>query len=294
MSLTTIINYCTNEFRFIHHSISAALQISDRVIVPVCTHFFSGTPENKDLLTRTYYENPDALFIEFPFNPSIASQTSPHFWHNIARWIALQYVSSTTDFVLFLDADEVVDADAFQRALASLDLDRYTSLKWMCYWYFRSSQYQANQFEDNVVMTRRSALKAPHVFSDSERHALALPDCCFNVLTPDDTPAIHHYSWVRTKEEMLAKVMNWGHAKDRDWKSLVEKEFESTFNGVDFVHGYTFNTVDPFVAIDLTPIESSSISIDPLSLNNVISISHSEFENLSNDRSLWRRITKFI
>jgi hypothetical protein len=55
---------------------------------------------------------------------------------------------------------------------------------------------------------------------------------------------IHHYSWVRTKEEMLRKVKSWTHSGDRDWVSQVEKEFAHEFNGTDFVHGYEYNIVE--------------------------------------------------
>jgi len=56
---------------------------------------------------------------------------------------------------------------------------------------------------------------------------------------------IHHYSWVRTKEEMLKKVSNWGHARDKgDWKELVEMEYSRPFNGQDFLHNYQYIIVD--------------------------------------------------
>ena len=55
---------------------------------------------------------------------------------------------------------------------------------------------------------------------------------------------MHHFSWVRTKEEMLTKVKNWGHASDKDWIVGIEEEFSRDFNGTDFVHGYSYNIVE--------------------------------------------------
>ena len=60
----------------------------------------------------------------------------------------------------------------------------------------------------------------------------------------DNEPLIHHYSWVRTKEEMLKKVLNWGHKNDKNWSDLIEEEFSRPFNGTDFVHGYNYNIVE--------------------------------------------------
>jgi hypothetical protein len=53
----------------------------------------------------------------------------------------------------------------------------------------------------------------------------------------------HHFSWVRTKEEMLTKVRSWAHRNDCNWTDLVEQEFTHEFTGRDFVHGYSYRTV---------------------------------------------------
>jgi hypothetical protein len=61
--------------------------------------------------------------------------------------------------------------------------------------------------------------------------------------TLNDQVLCHHYSWVRTKDEMLQKVKSWGHSADKNWTQLVEEEFSRDFNGTDFVHGYTYDIV---------------------------------------------------
>jgi hypothetical protein len=68
----------------------------------------------------------------------------------------------------------------------------------------------------------------------------------------DGTPMIHHYSWVRTKEQLMRKVFSWSHRTERDWESLVEEEFSQPPSNVDFVHGYELASVTPFCAIDLS------------------------------------------
>jgi hypothetical protein len=59
----------------------------------------------------------------------------------------------------------------------------------------------------------------------------------------------HHYSWVRTRDEMMKKVQSWGHKNDRDWVALVNEEFSAPFKGSDFVHGYKYKTVSPLFDI---------------------------------------------
>ena len=62
--------------------------------------------------------------------------------------------------------------------------------------------------------------------------------------TYNGLPMLHHYSWVRTKEQMLKKVRTWWHNKDRNWEKSVEEEFSRPFSGKDFVHGYEYKTVE--------------------------------------------------
>jgi hypothetical protein len=70
-----------------------------------------------------------------------------------------------------------------------------------------------------------------------------------------DRPLVHHYSWVRTREQMLRKVRAWGHNRDRDWEKLVAEHFarpESERIGPrfrDFIHGYSYETVTPYIAL---------------------------------------------
>jgi hypothetical protein len=63
------------------------------------------------------------------------------------------------------------------------------------------------------------------------------------VMGLDHLPLFHHFSWVRTEQEMLKKVKSWGHKKDRNWEQLVINEFSKPFQGTDFVHGYSFREV---------------------------------------------------
>ena len=60
----------------------------------------------------------------------------------------------------------------------------------------------------------------------------------------------HHYSWVRTKAQLLKKVSSWAHKDDRNWAAFVEEEFSRPFNGTDFVHGFSYTTVKNIFTIN--------------------------------------------
>jgi hypothetical protein len=118
------------------------------------------------------------------------------------------------------------------------------------YYYFREPVYQSLTFEDSVILVKKSLLSEAMImdFEDRNKPFLEIPEPKERmVFGPENKPMIHHYSWVRTKEEMLKKVKTWGHSEDRDWISLVEKEFQSEFSGTDFVHGYKYKTVKSFI-----------------------------------------------
>ena len=132
--LSTIVNFCSNESRFIQATLEQALLFSRQVIVPVCDHFFDGTPENRPLLEEIYKAFPQCLFIEYPYLPEkihkkIWKKIDPaHFWHSLSRWIGFSALSEEVETVLFLDADEVPDGKRFAQWLDCSDYRHHTAL----------------------------------------------------------------------------------------------------------------------------------------------------------------------
>ncbi|MBX7066526.1 MAG: hypothetical protein K1X28_04795 [Parachlamydiales bacterium] len=260
--VATIINFCSNESRFIRATLEQALKFSMQVIVPVCDHFFDGSLENRPLLEKIYSAFPDCLFVEYPYLPKkipkkILKKVDPaHFWHSLSRLIGFSFLEESVEMVLFLDADEVPDGKRFSEWLECSDYRQHTALKLSNYWYFRDPANQALKYEDSIVLAQRKALETEILLHQDERDAI------YNLLPgpkrrgvagSDGKPMFHHYSWVRTKEEMLQKVKAWGHKGDRDWTALVHEEFAGPFRGTDFVHGYTYQSVKPPFDIRFDP-----------------------------------------
>lgn len=258
--ICTIVNFCSNESRFIQPCLEQAMLFSRQVIVPVCDHFFDGSPENRPLLQEIYEAFPDCLFVEYPFKPQkipkkIWKKVDPaHFWMSLSRLIATQFVDEEIETLLFLDADEITDGARFAEWLENSDYQQHMVLKLANYWYFREPCYQALHFEDSIVLVQKRALDREILLHQDERDAIynLLPGPKRRqVMGVDGVPMFHHYSWVRTQEEMLKKARAWGHKNDRDWVALVNAEFTGPFRGTDFVHGYHYQTVKPFFEIPL-------------------------------------------
>lgn len=258
--ICTIVNFCSNESRFIKDCIEQALIFSKQVIVTVCDHFFDGSPENRSLLEEIYAAFPGCLFVEYPYVPQkipkrVWKQVDPaHFWHSFSRLVGFSCVDEEIETVLFLDADEIPDGKRFFEWLECSDYRHHTVLKLANYWYFREPSNQALHFEDSVVLAQKRALDSEILLKQEERDAIydLLPGPKRRHVTAHDgAPMFHHYSWVRTQDEMLKKVRSWGHKGDRDWVALVQEEFTGPFRGTDFVHGYHYKQVKPFFDIRL-------------------------------------------
>jgi len=248
VKITTLINYCTNDYKFIGACVEEALKFSIEVIVPYTDYFYDGSPENKALLDKTIQENPRAKFIFFPYDPKL--NVLPQHWVTFARVIGWKYSSSETDFILFLDADEVVDGNRFLEWQKGFPLSKMNVIKLANYYYFRDIIYQSETYEDSAVIARKNQLSEEMIMDfldrDKSFRDITEPKARM-VLGADNQPLIHHYSWVRSEAEMIKKVSTWGHSHERDWVQLVKDEFANGFKGVDFVHGYTYKTVKPFI-----------------------------------------------
>lgn len=251
MSISTVINFCSSDYPFLRPCIESVRPFSSQILVPICDHFFDGKKEMRETLNAIYSENLDVQFLEFPFDKS-KKIYGASYWHNFARLIASYFV--VADYVLFIDTDEIADTSGVSKWLNTFPYQDYAMLRLLNYWYFRQSTIRATNWEDTPLLVNKNVLNGQLLMNERERAGMY--DCNTNkkirrVAGLDDKPLFHHYSWVRTKEQMVRKTTSWGHNKDRDWAYLIEEEFSRPFNGTDFVHGYEFEEVEPFVNIDL-------------------------------------------
>lgn len=250
MKITTIINYCTNDYMYLKSCVDGARPFSSKIIVPYCDHFHDGTAENKWLLNKSTAENLGVEFIEFEYEPTMTSR-----WHcNASRKIGIELASPDTEYFLLLDTDEIIESDKFiqwieQQEKSKMLLDGY---KLANYFYFRDFKYRAKNTEDSIVLIKNGPLVRNDalVFHDHERSGVfdAAPKKARNCML-DGKPFIHHYSWVRSKEAMLKKVTAWSHNADKNWVALVHKEFEAPFRGKDVIFGDNreYEVVEPYL-----------------------------------------------
>ena len=245
--ITTVISYCSNDYKFIKKCIDSVVPFSDKVIVTVCNHYFNGEPEDENLITKTIAENENekVKFLHFNYN----KDKDVKYWHNFGRYHAIQHLSSISDksdYILFLDADEVVDTKSFIKWSDAAIYNKYDAIVFECYWYYRDVCYRANTTEIAGLLIKKDKIKPDSIFTHYERWGMfnAISNGINHVVSLDNVPMVHHYSWVKTKDEMLIKTRNWGHNKEKNWTKLIEEEFSHEFNGTDFVHNYTYKKLE--------------------------------------------------
>lgn len=277
--IASVISFCTNDYKFLNHCIKSIKPFSSEIIVPVCDHFYDGRSENLELITKSRDENLDAKFVMFEYdvdyykNLNLKRLTDPFqqnkhfidvevgdawFWNQVARLYGYNQISSDCDYVLFIDCDEIFDTGRFIDWLNLGQYKNFVSMLFDCYFYFRETKYQSIQTEDAnaLCLVNRHSLDDEHFFlHSSERYNfINFPsgNKCRKVVGIDGKPMVHHYSWVRTRDEMMRKVKSWSHNRDRNWTELVESEFNRNFNpisDVDFIHKYSYKEVEPYIIL---------------------------------------------
>jgi len=245
MLYDTVISYCTIDDMFIRENIRQCLYFSKEIFVIASSHFFDGTPEDEtkiQALMEFCKQYPNVHLIRFKWEEG----QTPRYWHNYARWIGIQQCN--TEYIMFMDSDEIIEGELARESFGYEDFYKeYDEYVFSCYWYFREPIFRAKSLEQCHKLIRASALTKDLVFSEHERGAVGLSNryrSMFKVQY-NGRPIVHHFSWVRTKEQMLKKTASWGHKDDKNWSELIEEEFSRPFNGTDFVWGYEYDIIQP-------------------------------------------------
>lgn len=237
-SIATIINYCTNDFRFIDKCLEEAKIFSKQILVSVCDHFFDGSAENRELLHHTYARHPDCKFIEFAYLPDrLYSQYHnikptdtdwAMFWGTTGRYISFLFLEPDIDFVLFLDSDEIFEGTEFLDWLETKEHESYEAMRLASYYYALRANFRAKKVVNLPLLVKKEVFKPLTLFNEIDRigaymtHAGPKRE---KIVGLKGIPFVHHYSWVRTREECLQKARTWGHRHDENWPQLIDEAF---------------------------------------------------------------------
>lgn len=293
--MTAVISFCSNDWRFLKRCIDGVASCSQEIIVTVCDHFFDGSAENYALLQEAYARFPKCTFLQFHFDPHISyrpfSTLEPehhnwrHEWHNTGRWLSFLYASAQSEYLLFLDCDEIVDTSLFSQWLKEADWRGLAACRFNSDCYFREARYEATARSDSCLLVNRNYLTSTIFWDNRERTGI------FDGIEGEkkkgikdllDQPMVRHFSGVRTKEELHKKFTTWGHHWEQDWALLLEEEYSRPFNGEHFL-GRQCQCID---TIDFDPLAEEIPTLPRVDLDqflqglhrfpNVICVSRSD------------------
>lgn len=237
--ISVVISYSSNERRFFDAMIEECSKFSDNIIVSCLGRFFDGEIDKGliEVLSNDKFKN--VCFLVDDTNQYETFKDK----HNGVRWNAIE--NCQYEHIMFLDGDEIPNGDLMKLYLDTKEYQKYHAVGFKCYWYFRDSRYQATALEECGIIAKKSFMTKPVVFHEAERGNFTnITNNYVRNQMWNGEPIMHHFSWVRTKEEMLRKVKSWGHTNDRDWKPMIEEEFSREFNGKDFVHNYSYKILE--------------------------------------------------
>ncbi len=247
VKLSTIINYCTNDYRTFAKCVEEVKKFSSQILVVTCDHFFNGEPEDRELLHSTYAEFPEISFIEFAhakdelYSPYVNCPREDtdfmDYMHSTTRFISFFFIDQAAEYVLYLDSDEIIEGDQFVKWLKSKEYENYDAVRWLQHYYFRSAYFQAEDFQIGGLFAKKDKITLSALMHNKY-------DRCgiyHNIegrktegISFMDKPFVHHYSWVKTKAECLLKAKSTPLHWEKDWDKIIEDEFSRDFQGKDF------------------------------------------------------------
>lgn len=247
-----IITYCSKDKAFIYKNIEQCLNITKNVFLSCGTHLHTGENEDFDHLRelKNMY-NIDIIIYDVDLNEFNPLKERPKCYFNNKSRIcgymkALNKVSQIKWF-LFIDADEIPEGIKLKFILQNTDFDDSKNYTFSTYWYYRDPIYQSLKIEDTPLMLHKNNISIDNMMVDLERyHFSKMKDKTIRGLLHPVTnkPVFHHYSWVRSKENMFKKIRGWAHEDDIDWKKIIEDDFMNNFTKIEPIYGSLCIEVD--------------------------------------------------
>ena len=252
-----IINYSSNEKTFID-LLKQCMIFTNEIIVSYGTHFYDGKEEDHDHFENLKIKYPSVKFLQYIVNIDLpiserlgTVKRETAYWHNLARWTAINSLSTSAEWVFIIDADEIPEGQLIANWLKEIesDLNPECCYKLACYWYFKLPENQATTLEDSILLIHKKHLTKENIFGDNERdHLINVSRCKLLRAVKDLNGSVlwHHFSFVRNKEALIRKLSTWAHINDlfKDVNPVKFTDFIFQNDNVnDIVHRYEYKKV---------------------------------------------------
>lgn len=238
--IESVILYCSYDERFINRCIKNLLECGIESNVVSCSNLYRGALE-KDVHIQSPCKHKVVAW-----KPGMSSM----YWESYCRRVGIRMVSRDCEYILFIDADEIVEPILFKEWLSTKKYERYTGIKLAQYVYSIDPRYRLNVKVYGTVMCRTAYAKTvkktearlQFINNDNRLSRWMMKLGLSRKFYIERTQMIHHYTGVHTKEQMHTKVENWSHNSDRpDWHDVIDSEWKVNGNKIG---NHTFTIVE--------------------------------------------------
>jgi hypothetical protein len=256
---SVIINFCSLEKPFIEPLLIECQKFSNDIVVSYGSHLYNGEEEDLQLISELSKKYPHIQFVKYIVDRSIDVYQYPGifyrpsvFWFTFARYTGFQHIRNK-EWIFFIDADEIPNGNDLKDWLNRGSLDNNRSYKLANYYYFKSVKYQSLVLEDSPILIHYSNLNENIIIGDWDRDDIIRKSNTIverNVKGIDDTVLFHHFSWVRSRENVYKKLLTSADVtEDRSVIKgyTVEEALEKIYDNDsvnDIIHNYNYKVVD--------------------------------------------------
>jgi hypothetical protein len=254
-SIGVIVNFCTNELCFLDSLLIECHKFSNDVVVSYTDKLYNGELEDTSFVDVYKSKYPGTKFVKYELDldkPPKELKGVVHrplaYWHNLARYTAVQSLAQSTEWVFVIDADEIPEGDRVASFIKTTTLNQCWSYKIATFWYFKLPIFQSKTYEDSILLIHKKHLTEDNIFGDMERDFLIVKSRTSlqrMVMGSDRLPMFHHFSWVRSHDGIRKKVSSWAHRLELGMTvdMILERMFKNDEVN-DIIHGYAYNIVD--------------------------------------------------
>lgn len=241
------------------------IKACDDIVVSYGSHLFDGTKEDIDKVRFYSLKYPMVKFVCYPVGDEYYTgqgvrQRPQAYWHNVARWTGINALANN-DWVLLIDADEIPEGEKLKEWWSEIEnsalLNKSTTYKIANYWYFKDPTNRSQVLEDSVLLIHAKYLSKHNIFGDMERDYLIHESgtkLVRKIKGVNGEVMFHHFSWCRTKEGLLHKIKNWGHANEYTNPEEIVAHIFRDDNVNDVIHRYKYSKVPNIFNIDLSHV----------------------------------------
>lgn len=264
MTIGVVINFCSNEKCFLKPLLEQCSLFANEIVVSYGDMLYNGETEDLSFIESFKEMFPNVKFIQYKVDltkPTHQMKGVKHrplaYWHNLARFTAVNTLSLDVEWVFVIDADEIPEGMRVKEWLNNVKLDAGSCYKIATYWYFKLPIYQAKTYEDSILLIHKKHLIVDNIFGDFERDFIIQSSSTILKrmnMGLDGKPLWRHYSWTRSKEGLRKKISSWAHANDIFKGVNVDDVIDYIFRNDDvndFVHNYKYEVVENKYGIEL-------------------------------------------